>query len=59
MGEALLSIRLREAQLLMCEGRLNLLDIALACGFGSQSHFNHRFRLATGASPREWLASQR
>jgi AraC-like DNA-binding protein len=55
VGDALLAIRLREAQRLMREGRLNLLDVALACGFGSQSHFNHRFKQATGLSPRAWL----
>lgn len=58
VGEALLAIRLREAQRLMREGRLNLLDVALACGFGSQSHFNHRFKTATGLSPRAWLSAQ-
>jgi AraC-like DNA-binding protein len=42
----------------MREGRLNLLDVALACGFGRQSHFNHRFKDATGLSPRAWLAAQ-
>ena len=49
-----LAIRLREAQRLMREGRLNLLDVALACSFGSQSHFNHRFKEATGLRPRAW-----
>lgn len=54
---ALLATRLREAQRLMREdpGR-DLLGVALACGFGSQSHFNHRFRAALGSSPRAWLA---
>lgn len=56
VGDMLLRIRLREAQRMMREGRHNLLEIALACGFGSQSHFNHRFKRATGLSPRAWLA---
>ncbi len=56
VGQMLLRIRLREAQRMMREGRCNLLEISLACGFGSQSHFNHRFRQATGMSPRAWMA---
>jgi len=56
VGQMLLRIRLREAQRMMREGRHNLLETALACGFGSQSHFNHRFRRATGLSPRAWMA---
>jgi len=56
VGQQLLQIRLREAQRMMREGRHNLLEIALACGFGSQSHFNHRFKRATGLSPGAWLA---
>lgn len=58
VGEALLAIRLREAQRMLVEGRGSMLDVALACGFGSQSHFNHRFRRATGLSPRAWLQRQ-
>jgi AraC-like DNA-binding protein len=58
VGDALLAIRLREAQRMLCEGRGTMLDVALACGFGSQSHFNHRFRTATGLTPREWLRRQ-
>lgn len=56
VGDMLLRIRLREAQRMMREGRHNLLEISLACGFGSQSHFNHRFKRATGLSPRAWMA---
>lgn len=54
---ALLAARLREARRLLREdpGR-NLLDLALSCGFASQSHFNHRFRAGCGLSPRAWLA---
>lgn len=58
VGDALLAIRLREAQRMLREERGTMLDVALACGFGSQSHFNHRFRKATGLSPRDWLRRQ-
>lgn len=56
VGQLLQQIRLREAQRMMRDGRHNLLEISLACGFGSQSHFNHRFKRATGLSPRAWMA---
>lgn len=58
VGDALLAIRLGEAQRRLREGDGSMLDVALACGFGSQSHFNHRFRRATGLSPRAWLRRQ-
>lgn len=58
VGDALLAIRLREAQRMLREERGTMLDVALTCGFGSQSHFNHRFRQATGLSPRDWLRRQ-
>ncbi len=59
VGDMLLRIRLREAQRMMRDGRNNLLEVSLGCGFGSQSHFNHRFKHATGLSPRAWLAWER
>jgi len=58
IGDVLLDIRLREAQRMMRARRGTLLDVSLACGFGSQSHFNHRFRAATGSSPSAWLSGQ-
>lgn len=58
VGQALLAVRLREAKRMLRAGEGSMLDIALACGFGSQSHFNHRFRAAMGASPRDWMRSQ-
>lgn len=56
--DALLEIRVREAQRMLNAGGGSMLDTALACGFGSQSHFNHRFKRATGLSPRAWLRAQ-
>lgn len=54
IGETLLAIRVREAQRMLAAGDASLVEIALACGFGSQSHFCHRFRAATGLSPGAW-----
>lgn len=58
VGDALLATRLREAKRLLAEPGTSMLDIALGCGFGSQSHFNHRFRKALGCSPRAWRETQ-
>lgn len=37
----------------------SILDIALACGFGSSSHFSTQFKRHMGQSPLQWRASQR
>ncbi len=58
-GARLARRRLAEAQRLLLAGEASMLEIALACGYGSQSHFNHRFRAATGRSPGEWQRQQR
>jgi AraC-like DNA-binding protein len=56
VGEALLAARVGAAQGMLREGDGTMLDIALTCGFGSQSHFNHRFKDVTGLSPKAWAA---
>ena len=35
-------------------GRESLAEVALACGFASQSHFTRRFKQATGFTPAAW-----
>lgn len=40
-------------------GERSILDIALACGFGSSSHFSTQFKRHTGQSPLHWRAAQR
>jgi len=50
----LLSRRLTHAKVLLRTTRQPFGDIALACGFASASHFNNRFRQATGATPGEY-----
>jgi AraC-like DNA-binding protein len=48
------SLRLSHAGLLLKEGRLSLLEIALSCGFNSQSHFNRVFKKIYGVTPGEY-----
>ena len=43
--------RLREAALRLASQREKVLDIALDCGFGDLSNFNHAFRAEFGVSP--------
>src|SRR5476649_2655066 len=59
MGQAprqqvLVGRRLTHAKVLLRTTRQPFGDIALACGFASASHFNNRFRQATGATPGEY-----
>lgn len=46
--------RIARAKDLLAEGRTSLADIALTCGFASQSHFTRRFAQATGFTPAAW-----
>lgn len=43
----------------LLRGTEPLSAIALACGFGSQSHFTHAFGRATGTTPDRWRKAQR
>jgi AraC-like DNA-binding protein len=46
-----LARRVSRARALLRGDGASLAEIALACGFGSQAHFNAAFRRATGATP--------
>ena len=46
--------RVERAKRLLAENRLPLREIALACGFSSQSHLTARFRKQTGITPRSY-----
>jgi AraC family transcriptional regulator len=50
----LLRARLRDAVARLLTERGHVLDIALSCGFGDVSHFNHAFRAEFGTSPRAY-----
>jgi AraC family transcriptional regulator len=49
-----LSRRLVRAQHLLRHGSLPLMEVALACGFASASHFTQRMRQAVNATPGEY-----
>lgn len=48
--EALLQYRLNEARRLLRETELSVKEVALRCGFNSESYFQRRFRRAYGCS---------
>lgn len=51
-------VRIEAARLLLrqSDGMLNMIDVAMKCGFDSVSTFNRQFRAQTGISPSEYLA---
>jgi AraC family transcriptional regulator len=51
--------RLCRAETLLREGNESIAEIALACGFSSQSHFTSAFRDRRGATPAMWRAEFR
>lgn len=54
----LLARRIDRAKTLLLESDLNLLDIALSCGFSSQAHFTTMFRHQVGTTPHRWRREQ-
>jgi AraC family transcriptional regulator len=50
--------RLREAASRLVSNNEKVLDIALDCGFGDVSNFNHAFRSEFGINPLRWKARQ-
>jgi len=46
--------RVERAKLMMTSTNERLADIALACGFADQSHFNRYFRRVVGMNPGGW-----
>jgi len=47
-----LDLRLKRARALLRQTTLSVLDVAVACGFASASHFSKRYRDLFGQSPR-------
>ena len=52
------TIKIREACTLIKEGRLNLTEIAMRCGFNSSSYFCKVFKNEKGLSPTEYKKQQ-
>ncbi|MGF6780250.1 helix-turn-helix domain-containing protein [Paraburkholderia sp. GAS334] len=55
----LIAQRLLRAKALMLTTQLSLAEIALACGFAAQAHFNRRFLTSNGMSPGAWRRAAR
>lgn len=51
------SLRIARAKELLQANRAPMLQVALACGFGNQSHFNRVFRKIVGVTPGEYRKS--
>lgn len=47
-------VRVEESKLLMAEPDARLADVAMACGFHSQPHFNRAFKTVTGITPGDY-----
>jgi transcriptional regulator GlxA family with amidase domain len=52
------TLRLNRARMLLLQTDLSILEVGLACGFKSASHFSKSFREAFSRSPREERASR-
>jgi AraC-like DNA-binding protein len=53
----LLARRISKAKSLLARSDLTLAEVALACGFNSQSHLNKAFKTSTSVSPGRWRRS--
>jgi AraC-like DNA-binding protein len=56
--KVMLELQIEEAKRLLDKGMLAQ-EVSAAAGFAHESHFAHRFRLATGVTPRQWPARSR
>lgn len=50
----ILEMRLSAAQQLLRQSKISLVDVALKCGFSSQTHMNDVFRKQLGVTPQEY-----
>jgi len=55
IGEYMRERRIQSAERLLVEGRQQLAEIALECGFFDQSHLIRAFRHTRGMTPTRWL----
>ncbi|NJS10840.1 MAG: helix-turn-helix transcriptional regulator, partial [Microcoleus sp. CSU_2_2] len=47
--------RVERAKQLLRQGQMSIGEIAIACGFSHQSHFNRHFKRLTGVTPKTWI----
>jgi AraC-like DNA-binding protein len=47
--------RVERAKLLLKDGKMGILEVAIACGFTHQSHLNRHFKRLTGMTPKNFL----
>jgi AraC family transcriptional regulator len=59
ISEYVRRVRVARAQALLARGKLEVSEIALACGFYDQSHFTCAFRRLTGVSPHRYRLQTR
>jgi AraC-like DNA-binding protein len=55
----LAEVRLRHARALLVETDLDIIDVALECGFNDPAWFSRKFKLETGMPPSEWRNKSR
>ncbi|MEO1692592.1 MAG: helix-turn-helix transcriptional regulator, partial [Cyanobacteria bacterium J06631_6] len=46
--------RIKKAKYILRQQKFSLVEIALSCGFSSQSHFNRVFRQQVGTTPKKY-----
>ena len=56
---ALNDIRLRHARALLVTTNLEIIDVAMECGFNDQAWFSRQFKSLTGLSPSHWRVRAR
>lgn len=49
--------RVERAKQLLLQGKMNIAEIAIACGFTHQGHLNRHFKSLTGLTPNRFLKS--
>ena len=52
--QCLTRLRVEQAQTMLRETSISLIDIALDCGFSSHAHFSNTFRQLVGVTPSEY-----
>lgn len=52
--EYILTVRLRQAAILLAEKKLNISEVAYSLGFSNLSHFSTAFKKAFGVSPKDY-----